>query len=121
MSPRHKLGQNFLIDHNLIRKLVDASGVGDGDLVLEVGPGHGDDDRRTARSGVPRSWRASSINDMAELLRDRNGSGEERSRLIEGDCLESKHEVSRAIADRNVGDEEFTLVANLPYGAATPL
>ena len=41
LSPKHKLGQNFLVDHNLITKLVDASGVQTGDLVLEVGPGTG--------------------------------------------------------------------------------
>ncbi len=41
LSPKRSLGQNFLIDHNLIRKLVDESGVVDGDLVLEVGPGTG--------------------------------------------------------------------------------
>ena len=40
-EPKKALGQNFLIDHNLIRKLVDASGVQSGDLVLEVGPGTG--------------------------------------------------------------------------------
>jgi 16S rRNA (adenine1518-N6/adenine1519-N6)-dimethyltransferase len=41
LSPRKSLGQNFLIDQNLIRKLVDAAGVGAGSLVLEVGPGRG--------------------------------------------------------------------------------
>src|ERR1051326_4201944 len=41
LRPKRSLGQNFLIDHNLIRKLVDASGVGPGSLVLEVGPGTG--------------------------------------------------------------------------------
>src|SRR5690606_9552827 len=41
LAPRHALGQNFLIDHNLLRKLVEASGVGPGDVVLEVGPGTG--------------------------------------------------------------------------------
>lgn len=41
LAPKKSLGQNFLIDHNLIRKLVDAAGVGPGSLVLEVGPGTG--------------------------------------------------------------------------------
>ncbi|MFI4872243.1 MAG: 16S rRNA (adenine(1518)-N(6)/adenine(1519)-N(6))-dimethyltransferase RsmA [Phycisphaerales bacterium JB061] len=118
MSPRHKLGQNFLIDHNLIRKLVDASGVGDGDLVLEVGPGTGTMTEELLDRGC-RVVACELDPEMAELLRDRNGS-RDGFRLIEGDCLESKHEMSRAIAEV-VGDEKFTLVANLPYGAATPL
>ena len=41
LTPKKALGQNFLIDHNLIKKLVDASGVTADDLVLEVGPGTG--------------------------------------------------------------------------------
>ncbi len=118
MSPRHKLGQNFLIDHNLIRKLVDASGVGEGDLVLEVGPGTGTMTEELLERGCE-VVACELDKDMADLLRDRLG-GHERFRLIEGDCLESKHEVSRVIASQ-LGDCDFTLVANLPYGAATPL
>ncbi|HYE02984.1 MAG TPA: rRNA adenine N-6-methyltransferase family protein, partial [Phycisphaerales bacterium] len=41
VEPKKSLGQNFLIDHNLLRKLVEAARVGPGDLVLEVGPGTG--------------------------------------------------------------------------------
>ena len=41
LAPRRALGQNFLIDKNLLGKLVDAAGVRAGDLVLEVGPGTG--------------------------------------------------------------------------------
>ena len=41
LSPLHRLGQNFLHDHNILGKLVDASGVQAGDLVVEIGPGTG--------------------------------------------------------------------------------
>ena len=40
-GPKKALGQNFLIDQNLINKLIDRAGVGAGDLVLEIGPGTG--------------------------------------------------------------------------------
>lgn len=118
MSPRHKLGQNFLIDHNLLRKLVETSGVGEGDLVLEVGPGTGTMTEELLARGC--EVIACELDaEMADLLRDRLGD-HERFTLIEGDCLESKHEVSRAVASV-LGDRTFRLVANLPYGAATPL
>lgn len=39
--PSKVLGQNFLIDGNILRIMVDAAEIGDGDRVLEVGPGLG--------------------------------------------------------------------------------
>jgi 23S rRNA (adenine-N6)-dimethyltransferase len=39
--PPNPAGAHFLVDHGLIRRLVGASGVGDGDLVLDLGAGYG--------------------------------------------------------------------------------
>ncbi|MBJ7459432.1 MAG: ribosomal RNA small subunit methyltransferase A [Thermoleophilaceae bacterium] len=41
IQPRRKLGQNFLIDNNILEVIGDASGLGPGDVVLEVGGGLG--------------------------------------------------------------------------------
>ena len=41
ISPRHRFGQNFLIDLNIHDLIVKAAEVGPGDVVLEVGPGAG--------------------------------------------------------------------------------
>lgn len=41
ISPRRKMGQNFLIDGNLVRKSLELAGVSPGDRVVEVGPGLG--------------------------------------------------------------------------------
>ncbi len=41
MQPQHRHGQHFLVDRNLMHKLVDAAGISPDDLVLEVGPGTG--------------------------------------------------------------------------------
>ena len=40
-SPKKSLSQNFLIDGNIIRKIVTFAGVQKGDSVLEIGPGPG--------------------------------------------------------------------------------
>jgi 16S rRNA (adenine1518-N6/adenine1519-N6)-dimethyltransferase len=115
------LGQNFLIEPAHVMRLVDAAGVGAGDLVLEVGPGTGvltdvllDRGCRVVACELDRG--------LADLLRDRYAD-QARSgvfTLIEGDCLESKHEVNPLLVDA-LGGEAFRLVANLPYGAASPL
>jgi 16S rRNA (adenine1518-N6/adenine1519-N6)-dimethyltransferase len=41
LQPTKKLGQNFVVDGNTVRRIVKAAGVGPGDEVLEVGPGLG--------------------------------------------------------------------------------
>lgn len=41
ISPKKKLGQNFLIDTNIIKKMIDAVNVKPNDTVLEIGPGTG--------------------------------------------------------------------------------
>ena len=40
-APVKKLGQNFLIDANIVRKSIELANVGPGDSVVEVGPGLG--------------------------------------------------------------------------------
>ncbi len=39
--PLKSLGQNFLVDGNVIAKIVRSAGIGPGDAVLEIGPGRG--------------------------------------------------------------------------------
>ncbi|MDQ7012936.1 MAG: 16S rRNA (adenine(1518)-N(6)/adenine(1519)-N(6))-dimethyltransferase RsmA [Planctomycetota bacterium] len=121
LSPRKRFGQNFLIDHNLVRKLVDESGVAAGDLVLEVGPGTGTLTEELLERGCE-VVACELDRGLAELLRERLGHHAGFS-LIEGDCLAHKREVSAEIVGALGGDRarRFTLVANLPYGAATPL
>ena len=49
---RRVLSQNFLVDHRAIDALVDGSGVGDGDLVLDIGAGNGLISTALARRGA---------------------------------------------------------------------
>jgi len=116
LSPRKSLGQNFLCDQNLIRKLVDRSGVGAGDLVLEVGPGTGTLTDELVGRGT--EIVAGEMDDgLASIMRERFG---DRITLIHGDCLASKREINPEIIGA-IGGRGFALVANLPYNAATPL
>ena len=39
--PSKRLGQNFLIDKNVLKKIIDAADLNKNDVVLEVGPGIG--------------------------------------------------------------------------------
>lgn len=125
LSPRKSFGQNFLTDHNLIRKLVDAAGVGVGDTVLEIGPGTGTMTEELLDRGC-RVVACELDRGLAALLRERFAA-RGAFVLVEGDCLDGKRainpvvvgEVERAMAAG--GRRGFRLVSNLPYGAATPV
>lgn len=123
LRPKRSLGQNFLIDHNLIRKLVDSAGVGAGSLVLEIGPGTGTMTEELLARGC-RVVACEMDDGLADLLGERLGrsaTGDDAPfRLIHRDCLEGKHALAPEII-RALGGRPFSLVANLPYGAATPL
>lgn len=124
IRPRHRFGQNFLHDHNQIRRLLARSGVQRGDCVLEVGPGTGALTEALVEVGA--HVVACEIDrDMAEIVTDRVVSRSSGGvSLVVGDCLDGKHELSKVlmaeIATRFNG-RSFRLIANLPYQAATPL
>ncbi len=116
LAPRKKYGQNFLHDHNLIRKLVDAAGIRNGDLVLEVGPGTGTLTEELLERGA--EVICCEIDPgFATLLRDRLGV---KITLIEGDIMDKGRTLSPAVITALAG-RPFTLIANLPYQIASPL
>jgi len=116
LRPKRSLGQNFLHDHGHVRRLVDAAGLGPGDLALEVGPGTGVLTETLLETGA--SVIASELDDaLADLIDDRLG---DRVTLVRGDCLGSDRRLAPSIVAALDG-RPFTLVANLPYQAASPL
>ncbi len=116
IRPKHRLGQNFLHDHNALRTLITAASVQPGETILEVGPGTGTLTECLLQAGA-RVVACELDRDMVAILRDRLG---QRITLVPGDCLADKHHLNPAVLDA-LGLGPFRLVANLPYAAATPL
>lgn len=125
LTPRHRFGQNFLIDLNLMRKLPTAADLEASDIVLEVGCGTGSlTECLLAHDGV-RVIGVEIDRGLQGLLRD-GFAGETRFTLIPADVLAGKHalapEVVAALAAaREAQPGAVKLVANLPYQVATPL
>jgi 16S rRNA (adenine1518-N6/adenine1519-N6)-dimethyltransferase len=119
-QPRHRFGQNFMIDQNLVRIVADAGQIGTNDLVIEVGPGTGTlTEELLARAG--RVVAVEIDRDLASLLRERFASNA-KFELIEGDALAGKHELNETLLARmKDAPSPVKLVANLPYNIASPL
>lgn len=118
LAPRKSLGQNFLIDHNLIRKLVDAANLQPGDRVLEIGPGTGTMTEELLDRGC-RVVAGELDTGLGAFLADRFKDNPNFT-LVAGDCLAGKRSISPALLAA-LGEGPFRLVSNLPYGAATPV
>ena len=96
LAPRKSLGQNFLIDQNLIGKLIDAAQVAPGETVLEVGPGTGTLTEALLDRGA-RVIACELDRGLAALLRDTLVP--RGLTLIEGDCLERKRALNADLVE----------------------
>src|SRR5688572_633709 len=95
-KPRHRFGQNFMIDQNLVRVVADAGELSVDDVVIEVGPGTGTlTEELLARGG--RVIAVEIDRDLAKLLREKFAE-ESRFQLIEGDALSSKHALNEELS-----------------------
>jgi 16S rRNA (adenine1518-N6/adenine1519-N6)-dimethyltransferase len=117
--PVHRLGQNFMIDGNLLRLVAAAGEIAADDLVVEVGPGTGSLTEELLSAGC-KVVAVEIDHHLAELLRVRLGD-RPNFVLIEGDALEAKHALNPQLLAAIAGWKSVKLVANLPYQIASPL
>ncbi|MCC0661728.1 16S rRNA (adenine(1518)-N(6)/adenine(1519)-N(6))-dimethyltransferase RsmA [Clostridioides sp. ZZV14-6154] len=110
------LGQNFLIDSNIIDKILDGARVADGDNIIEVGPGIGTLTREMGK--VAEKVVAIEIDkNLIPILKD-TLSDLENIEVINQDIL--KVDIQELIKDKLNGGP-VKLVANLPYYITTPI
>lgn len=107
---KRSLGQNFLTDANIARKIVDALDIGPGDRVLEIGPGRGALTRHILARG-PAQLRVLEKDDaLADALEAEHPAIE----VVRGDALKHPWE--------NLAEgEDWKIIGNLPYNIASPL
>ena len=107
-----RLGQNFLIDEEVVRRIVAAAELSEDDTVLEVGPGIGTLTQGLAQSGA----RVVAVELDKRLLPvlAKTLEGYDNVRIENGDILE--------VDIKNiVGAPTFKVAANLPYYITTPI
>ena len=107
-----KLGQNFLIDAAVVRGIVEAAELQEGDRVLEIGPGIGTLTQGLAESGAQVT--AVELDKKLPAVLAETLKGYENVRIVQGDIL--KTDIRELM-----GDAPFKVAANLPYYITTPI
>ena len=106
-----RIGQNFLIDRNVARRIVSAASLEPGEHVLEVGPGRGAL-TRLLLDAASRVVAVEIDENLAGALSERFGD-EPNFELVIQDALE--------FDPNEYFSRPYRLVANLPYYVATPI
>jgi len=109
IKPSKRLGQNFLIDKSVVKKVIKAAGLHSKDIVLEVGPGIGALTKEIAKKAgkiitVEKDPR------MVEILMD-NLKGFKNIEIINKDILKYNFQFSK----------KYKIVANLPFYITAPV
>jgi 16S rRNA (adenine1518-N6/adenine1519-N6)-dimethyltransferase len=126
LHPKNKLGQNFLIDLNLLDVLLRAAELSPDDLVLEVGSGTGSLTVRLLE-GAGAVVSVEVDEDFAAMTDEAVKDGRDRVALLHADVLKNKNELNsavlQAVQELKARTRTVTvkLVANLPYAVATPV
>ena len=110
IRPSKALGQNFLIDGNILRILLEQADIRHDETVLEIGPGFG----ALTVELVARAGRVVAIEKdprLCQYLRDHVDGVE----LIEGDAVDVLS------SEFKVPGSGFKVVSNLPYNISTPI
>ena len=110
---KKSLGQHFLVDRRVLRRIVSASEIASTDLVVEIGPGRGI--LTEALLETARAVKAVEIDDaLAADLRERfEGRGN-----LEVIATDARHIPVESLAGEA---SPYKVVANLPYYAASPI
>lgn len=120
LSAKYALGQNFLVNDDVIKKILSLADVGPEDLVLEVGPGIGTLTLGLLKKGA-QVIAIERDSDLPQVLAYTCGDFAQHFALIEGDALQiTREEIEAAEQRLGIIDPAHPLkfVANLPYGVA---
>ena len=113
LGARRALGQHFLLDLNITRRIARAAGDLSGATVIEVGPGPGGLTRALLEQGVGRLYAVETDRRCVEALSALKEAAQGHLKVIADDATR--------LDLATIGDPPRHIVANLPYNVATLL
>ena len=110
LKPKKSLGQNFLIDKNIINKIIEVSEINSDDEILEVGPGTGNLTKSIISKKPKKIYLIEKDENLANDLERRYLN---RVSIIKKDILK--------IPYKFYSEKKFLILGNLPYNISTKI
>lgn len=111
-APLKRLGQNFLINPGVLKKIIAAADLGGEETVLEIGPGLGTLTQELAKQ-AKKVIAVEKDKKIVEILKE-TMNGYKNVEIIEGDILKLNNWPIEQL-------NNYIIVANLPYYIASPV
>ena len=110
--PKKSLGQNFLIDKNIIKKILDISNIDETQTILEIGAGYGNLTKLIAKKKVNKIIAIEKDIKICEFLKN-NFKNNKNIKIINDDILN--------IINKNKFKKRVIVYGNLPYSISTKI
>ena len=111
-KPKKSLGQNFLIDQNIIKKITNITSINEQKNVLEIGPGTGNLTKRILEMNPKKFFAVEKDKNLFNQL-DKTYNNNDNIELINGDIL-------KILNDNNL-ENNMIVFGNLPYNISTQI
>ncbi len=109
-KPKKSLGQNFLIDKNVINIIIKAGNITDKDTVLEVGPGTGNLTQMIVSKKPKKIFAIEKDKDLVKNLKEKF---DKKITVINSDILK--------VNEKRLTDDRMIVFGNLPYNISTQI
>jgi len=109
-KPKKSLGQNFLIDNNILQKIVNAVPINKSNEILEIGPGTGNLTDYLIKKNPKKIFVIEKDNNLAFLLDEKFKN---KINIINDDILK--------ISENLISKEKLIVFGNLPYNISTKI
>ena len=112
LKAKKSLGQNFLIDKNIIKKIIEIGNINKNKIVMEIGPGYGDLTKNIVAMG-PKKIYAIEKDKKLSLFLKKKFENINNIKVINRDFLD--------LINENFNDSNVVVFGNLPYNISTKI
>ena len=110
INPKKSLGQNFLIDKNIIKLIINLGGIVEDNILVEVGPGTGNLTEQILLKNPKKLILIEKDKNLAKLLIEKFNN---KIMLINDDILN--------VEENELSDKKMIIFGNLPYNISTQI